>query len=123
MTRTMAPVRVVSRVRAILRCSADLPSLTIEHVAEELGLSVRVLQKRLTRGGVRYRALLDEARQHRVLQSLRGPDLPLRDLARRTGYADATTLLRAFKRWTGMSLGRYRVAIRRKRKKKSKTRR
>ncbi len=103
---------IVSRVRSMLRSADDLQALTIEQVAERLGFSVRVLQKRLTREGARYRALLDEERHHRVLSSVHAHVLPLRDLARRTGYADATTLLRAFKRWTGMSLGHYRSARR-----------
>ena len=105
---------IVTSVRAVLRGAHNLPAITIEDVASDLGLSVRVLQKRLSREGTRFREQLDHERLERASAMLRATKLTLREVAQRLGYADASTLLRAFKRWTGMASRRWRIGARRR---------
>jgi len=83
---------MISRLRAVLRGASDLPSITIEKVAADLDMSVRVLQKRLQRAGTRFREQLDRERLERASAMLGATSLSLREIAQRLGYADASTL-------------------------------
>lgn len=71
-------------------------------VAAALGWSERTLRRRLTAEGVGYQALLDDVRADLAAALLAPPlTLPVHEVARRLGYADATTFIRAHRRWTG----------------------
>ncbi|GAA4114184.1 AraC family transcriptional regulator [Nocardioides fonticola] len=71
-------------------------------VAAALGWSERTLRRRLAAEGVAYQALLDDVRADLAGALLAPPlALPVQEVARRLGYADATTFIRAHRRWTG----------------------
>ncbi|GAA4693745.1 helix-turn-helix domain-containing protein [Nocardioides nanhaiensis] len=71
-------------------------------VAADLGRSERTLRRELAAAGVGYRELLDEVRASLAAELLRsGPTLGVDALARRLGYAEATSFIAAFRRWTG----------------------
>lgn len=71
-------------------------------VAADLGRSERTLRRELAAAGVGYRELLDEVRASLATELLRsGPTLGVDALARRLGYAEATSFIGAFRRWTG----------------------
>ncbi|MFJ9316041.1 AraC family transcriptional regulator [Pimelobacter simplex] len=70
-------------------------------VATALGLSERSLRRRLQDAGTSYRALLDDVRARAAERLLADPDLALDDVAARLGYAEATSLVVAHRRWTG----------------------
>ena len=83
---------------------------TLEHVAAELGLEPRTLQRRLRDEGTSFQALTDEVRQARATYFLRKTRLSITDIAHELGYAEASVFIRSFKRWTGESPGRFRQA-------------
>jgi AraC-like DNA-binding protein len=72
-----------------------------EAVARRLGLSVRTLQRRLAAEGVSFHDLRETtlARIGRALLAL--PNLPLEEVARRSGFSDEDAFAKAWKRWTG----------------------
>ncbi|UUW88028.1 AraC family transcriptional regulator [Pimelobacter simplex] len=70
-------------------------------VAAALGLSERSLRRRLQDAGMSYRTLLDEVRALAAERLLADPGLTLDDIAERLGYAEATSLVVAYRRWTG----------------------
>lgn len=88
------------------RIEAKLPS-TAEEVAASLKMSGRTMQRRLEDEGVRFSALLDQARERVAKELLVGP-VELVEVASRVGFSDLATFSRAFKRWTGMPPGAYR---------------
>lgn len=84
-------------------------------VAAHLGWSERTLRRRLAAEGTAYQELLDAVRAAVAASLLAAPaSLPVQEVARRLGYADATTFIRAHRRWTGRTPGEaYRDAHRR----------
>lgn len=71
-------------------------------VAAALGWSERTLRRRLAAEGTAYQRVLDAVRSGLAASLLAPPaSLPVAEVARRLGYADATTLIRAHRRWTG----------------------
>jgi AraC-like DNA-binding protein len=72
-------------------------------VARALGMSTRTLRRRLTEAGTSFRTLLDEVR-HALAEELLGRGaLSVEDVAARLGYAEASSFIHAFRRWTGMT--------------------
>ena len=70
-------------------------------VAAALGLSERSLRRHLAEVGTGYRALLEEVRRSVAEELLADPALAVEDVARRLGYAEATSFGAAYRRWTG----------------------
>ncbi len=70
-------------------------------VASALGLSERSLRRRLEEAGTSYRAVLDDVRSAAAEPLLADDALRLEDVARRLGYAEASSFLVAYRRWTG----------------------
>lgn len=69
-------------------------------VAAALGLSERTLRRRLAAEGTSYSELLDEVRSG-LAAGLLATTLSLDDVALRLGYAEASSLIHAHRRWTG----------------------
>lgn len=72
-------------------------------IARQLALSVRSLQRQLNARGVRYQDLVDDVRRERATRLLREPGRSIDEVAFLVGFADASGLRRAFRRWTGAS--------------------
>jgi AraC-like DNA-binding protein len=75
----------------------------MDEIAGQLTLSTRTLRRRLTEAGTSYRALVDEVRQTLAEELLDTGVLSVEDVAYRLGYAEASSFIHAFKRWTGMT--------------------
>ncbi|KHL17076.1 AraC-like DNA-binding protein [Mumia flava] len=80
-----------------------LTGAPMEVVAADLGLSVRTLRRRLADAGTSYRALLDEVRRSLAEELLASGGLSVEDAALRLGYAEASSFIAAFRRWTGVT--------------------
>ncbi len=80
----------------------------IESVARNLNTTKRTLQRRLAEEGETFSNLLDKLRKESALGYLRNREITLNETASLLGYADTSTFLRSFKRWTGMTPGAYR---------------
>ena len=94
---------VAARIENALETDAST-----EAIAKALGMSPRTLQRRLEDEGTRYSAVLEATRERIARRLLGAPDLPLAEVARRTGFADLASFSRAFKHWTGMPPGAFR---------------
>ena len=81
----------------------------IEHVARELRLSTRTLQRRLTEDGATFQHLLEEARRELARHYLLHSSLELNETAYLLGYEDANSFFRAFHEWEGTSPGHWRT--------------
>lgn len=71
-------------------------------VAASLHMSERSLRRKLASAGLQYRGLVDACRQSLALALVLQDDLPLKQVAERTGFADTNAFGRAFRRWTGV---------------------
>jgi AraC-like DNA-binding protein len=79
----------------------------MDEVAAELGLSPRTLRRRLGEEGTGFQALLDEVRASLAEEMLTTGRLSVEDVALRLGYAEASSFIHAFRRWTGTTPARF----------------
>ncbi len=98
------------RMRLVPRGGVDgyAAPLGIDAVARDLNMSTRTLRRHLDAVGTSYRALLDEVRRTLAEEMLTATPLSVSDVAIRLGYAEASTFIYAFKRWTGTTPASYR---------------
>lgn len=96
------------KVRERIRVSLDQRAPRKEAIAEELGLNVRTLHRRLREEGTTWQAILDELRHEMAMDLLRDTDLPQAEIAEKLGYSDIRSFQRSFKRQGGTTPGEYR---------------
>jgi AraC-like DNA-binding protein len=77
-------------------------------IADQLGMSVRSLRRRLAEEGTSFGEVLDRLRQRLALGYLENQRLSLQQIAWLVGYSEIASFNHAFKRWTGTSPGRAR---------------
>ena len=71
----------------------------IEHIAGQLNIPVRQLQRHLQQQGASYQQRMQEIRCMLAEQYLRDPHLSLQEIALLLGYSEQSAFQRAFKRW------------------------
>jgi len=98
----------VGRHRARPAATGRLPEL--REVAARLAVSPATLRRRLDEEGTSFQRLKDQVRRDAAIGSLRGTGEPIEELAVRLGFSEGTAFHRAFRRWTGMTPGAYRLA-------------
>ena len=89
-----------------------LPSgdATVENIAEELGISVRTLQRQLQEEGTNFLNLLHETRRELAKMYISNRSMDLSEVAFLLGFSELSTFSRSFKKWTGKSPVQYRRA-------------
>jgi AraC-like DNA-binding protein len=102
----------VARTRALLAETGRAPP-DLDRAAELLAVSARTLRRHLSREGVTFQELREEARRARALDLLAASALSLDDIASELGYGGAASFTRAFVRWTGETPGEHRRRSRR----------
>jgi len=79
----------------------------INDMAREQGCSASTLRRRLKNEGFTFRDLRNEFRQDFAQEYLKTTTLTAKEIAYLLGYNDTKPFLRAFKLWTGMTVGEY----------------
>ncbi len=87
-------------------------SVTLEHIASEVGIEPRTLQRRLGKRGTSFNALFDQIRLDLASYYLEKTSLGITEIGLEIGFAGASAFSRAFKRWTGTCPDKYRRTIR-----------
>jgi AraC-like DNA-binding protein len=95
---------VASRIEEALGSGASA-----EDIAARLHMSKRTLQRRLEEDGLSYQELVDRVRAEKARSLVGDEGLELADVAFRLGFSDVSSFSRSFRRWTGVSPGRYRL--------------
>lgn len=99
---------LAQKVRELIRASIHRRLPRKEQVAEELGLNVRTMHRRLSEEGTTWQKILDGLRQELALGFLRDTDMTQSEIAEKLGYSDIRSFQRNFKRQKGMTPGEYR---------------
>ena len=97
-----------SVVRAAIRRELRGGDPSLEHVAKQLAMSPRTLQRRLRDLGESYADLLDEVRHAAATVYLDDREIALSEVAYLLGFSEQSSFTRAFKRWTGVTPSEYR---------------
>uniref|UniRef100_UPI003569F3BD AraC family transcriptional regulator n=1 Tax=Zhongshania sp. TaxID=1971902 RepID=UPI003569F3BD len=84
----------------------------LEAVADSLGLPERTLRRQLQREDTSYRQLSQKLRLELAQQYLADDALRLDQVAEKLGYSEVANFSHAFKRWSGMTPGEYRLRSR-----------
>jgi AraC-like DNA-binding protein len=88
-----------ARVRGLVVGHLGSSRCTSEHIAGELCLHPRTLQRRLRAEGMSFEGIKDEVRREVALRYLSQSDLPLMQVAEKLGYSEASVLSRSCYRW------------------------
>lgn len=110
--REQGAMDIVAQVQASIERNLAQDRATLAVVAQELGLTVRTLQRKLALAQSGFQTLLDTVRKQMAHNYLRQPDLGLIDIAFLLGFQDQSAFNHAFKEWTGHSPGAYRERLR-----------
>jgi AraC-like DNA-binding protein len=102
-----------TRVAGIIDAQLAAGNCSQAEVAEKLGLSVSTLARRLRAEGVRFRDLLAARRLETAERLLIQDESRVAGVALATGYAEAASFSRAFRRRTQLSPTQYRRGARR----------
>jgi AraC-like DNA-binding protein len=98
-------------LRQIVRSYLSFGHPRIEEIANVTGMSVRTLQRRLKKNGLTYKRVVDQARYQASADLLCDQHVKLIDIAEELGYSDQANFNRAFRRFAGISPGKYRLLI------------
>jgi len=102
-------VDVGQQVKDALRRSLAGKRPTLHDVAQELGLSTRTLQRRLTDAGFTFQQLVGETRRELARHYLKQRAVELPEVAFLLGFADTNSFFRAFQGWERTSPGEWRT--------------
>ena len=102
-------VNVGQQVKDTLTRSLAGKRPTLQDVAQELGLSSRTLQRRLTDAGFTFQQLVEETRRELARHSLKKHTVELPEVAFLLGFEDANSFFRAFQGWERTSPGEWRT--------------
>lgn len=89
----------------LLRQPGRMPAMSA--AATTLCLSLRSLHRHLQAEGTSFRQLVDEVREALAEELLGSGRLGVGEVAERLGYAEPASFLQAFKRWKGITPGRW----------------
>ncbi|TVZ38989.1 AraC-like DNA-binding protein [Alteromonadaceae bacterium 2753L.S.0a.02] len=103
---------VPARVVEVLQRRIGHAPLSIGHIAEELNLSKRTLQRRLQQQDVSFADLRDQVRFHYSIDYLIKQHLSIDSISASLDFSDRTSFTNAFKRWTGLSPSTFRKLFR-----------
>lgn len=106
--RSQGEVGIVAQVRASIASHLAQDRASLTQIAQDLKLSPRTLQRKLSDADTSFQQLLDRTRQALAQGYLLRPDLSLTDIAFLLGYQDQSAFNHAFREWTGDSPGSYR---------------
>lgn len=95
-------------VRAAIRRALPNGSPSVDDLAEDIGISRRTLQRRLSAQGASFKQILQGVREEQSRRYLDDPRLAITEIALLLGYSDQASFSNAFKSWCGCAPSEYR---------------
>lgn len=106
--RSLPDDGVVAQVHAAIIRNLAHDRVRLATIAQELALSPRTLQRKLSEAGASFQQVLDQARYALAMDYLRQGSLSLVDIAFLLGYQEQSAFSHAFKEWSGVNPGAWR---------------
>ncbi len=103
-----ASISMSEKVRWLLRRSLAAGRPELKSIAKELAISERTLQRKLSREGGNFQAILSDTRHEMVLEYLRETEYDLSEIAYMLGYEDQASCFRAFQTWENITPSKWR---------------
>ncbi|MFY0639593.1 MAG: AraC family transcriptional regulator [Bermanella sp.] len=102
---------LVYQIRQVLSEHLDKKEVSLELVAQSLGLSPRSLRTQLAALETNFNQVLSEYRAFLAKRLLERTQEPVEEICYLLGFSEVSAFYRAFKRWTGMTPVEYRKTI------------
>lgn len=112
LARLPAAEGVSARVVDALQKRVGHSPMAIEHIAEDLNLSKRTLQRRLQQQDSSFAQLRDSLRFHYAIKYLIEDHMSVDAVSTALDFSDRTSFTNAFKRWTNLSPSVFRKLFR-----------
>ncbi|MDN3638822.1 AraC family transcriptional regulator [Simiduia curdlanivorans] len=80
----------------------------LQQVSEFLGLTPQTLRRQLQKDGYSFQQLKDDIRRDMAIFLINSKDQSVETIAFRLGFSEASTFIRAFRKWTGLTPLAYR---------------
>jgi AraC-like DNA-binding protein len=96
-----APLDIAAQVEALVLRQLATGQCTLPHIAQQLGLHTRTLQRRLAQQGVFFEDITDQVRKARAQEYLPYASIALQQVASLLGYSEQSSFNRACLRWFG----------------------
>lgn len=78
-------------------------SISMDGIARDIAMSRQTLYRRLKEEGITFAEIHDDLRQRMAMEYLEGQKVTVNETAYLLGFSEASSFVRAFKRWTGLS--------------------
>jgi AraC-like DNA-binding protein len=91
------------RIEAAILPDLHAGSLSMDKLARDLGMSRQTLYRRLKAEGVTFAEIHDDLRRRMALDYLTARKVSVNEAAYLLGFSEASSFVRAFRRWTGQS--------------------
>jgi AraC-like DNA-binding protein len=103
---------IAARVLTALQNRIGHSSLAIAHLASDLNLSKRTLQRRLQQEDINFAQLRDKLRFNHAISYLVEQKISIDSISANLDFSDRTSFTNAFKRWTELSPSLFRKLYR-----------
>ncbi len=103
---------IAARVLLALERRIGHSSLAIAHLASDLNLSKRTLQRRLQQEDINFAQLRDKLRFNHAITYLVEQKISIDSISSSLDFSDRTSFTNAFKRWTDLSPSLFRKLYR-----------
>jgi AraC-like DNA-binding protein len=93
---------LTAQVKRVLREALRTDDANVEHVAKQLGLTTRSLQRRLKDEQTSFQTVRESTRRELATRYL-DDNLSIAEISFLLGFSEPSAFFRAFKRWTGLT--------------------
>ena len=83
----------------------------LDDLSRYMYVSPRTLRRHLKNEGQSYLGIMNSLRAQVACEWLKGSEIKIDDIACKMGYAEASSFIRAFKQWTGITPRQYRNSL------------
>ncbi len=108
--KTILPGSFLESLWLTLIPRLDNKTLTVDQVAQLIGMSRQSFQRRLKASGTSFTEELIKLKKQRAIEDLVHTAKPVAALSEALGFCSPASFTRAFKAWTGQSPREYRKA-------------
>lgn len=103
LAKLMADTSIRAQIEAQILPRLHEGSISMDKVAKDLAMSRQTLYRRLKDEGVTFAEIHDDLRQRMATEYLAAQKVTVNETAYLLGFSEASSFVRAFKRWTGRS--------------------
>lgn len=103
LAKLQADTSIRSQIEAQILPKMHEGSISMDKVAQDIAMSRQTLYRRLKDEGITFAEIHDDLRKRMAIEYLQGQKVTVNETAYLVGFSEASSFVRAFKRWTGQS--------------------